>query len=209
MGTFPLSLVLKSTLGTQAQCAWAPELVFTLGESARILGVKRRAIDQVRVRFPEVKIPPKVCDGLSHTFGSTLTPFGEITIALDSPGGPQEHICLTHYSLFRHAVYIRTPEARRIVLHYPEFILAIKSGRFKSPAKVAARYRYIFSAPYRHQSARVRYVAAECGKNRSTIWNHLAKITMGQVDRFGMPVIMKPGPPKGYWLERLSKITSQ
>lgn len=199
MGCIPLSLVPKSTLGIEAHCAWAPEPVFTLGESARILGVKRRAIDQVRVRFLEVKLPPKVCDGLSHTFGPSFTQFGEVTITLETPGGPQDHVCLTHYGLFRHAVYIRTPQARRFVLRYPEFVLALTTGQFRAPAKIAARYKFILSASTRvYRLQNMWYVEAEFGILDRTMRRHLSKIQQGKVDSSGLPIRRKPGPvPKG------------
>ena len=220
MGTFPLALLPKATLGYGVQCAWAPEPVFTLEESARLLGILPESIRRsrrrypsikgedgssspfwgLRRRFPEVKLAPKVCDGLSHTFGPTLSQFGEVTISLDTAGGPQEHVCLTHYGLFRHAAYIRTPQARRFVLCYPEFLCAITTGRVRPPLKTARQYQWALSAPPRQLTARVSYVAAESGLSRKTIWGHLAKVRSGCVDRNGMPRRIKPGPPKAFRL---------
>jgi len=81
MGTFPLSLVPKSSLGIEAHCAWAPEPVFDLKESARILGItKRTLVETVRKRFPEVKLESKVLVKLTSTFGPSLTDYGEVRL---------------------------------------------------------------------------------------------------------------------------------
>ncbi len=139
--------------------------------------------------------PPKGEDGLSSPFGPSLTEFGEVTLTLDTPGGPQDHVCLTHYGLFRHAVYIRTPQARRFVLRYPEFILALATGQFRAPAKIAARYKFVLSAPTRlHPLRNMWYVEAECGIPDRTIRRHLSKIQQGKVDSSGLPIRRKPGP---------------
>jgi hypothetical protein len=183
----------------QAQCAWpGGELVFPLDEVARLLGVKRRAIDRVRVKFPEIKVPPKVCDGLSHTFGPSLAEFGEVTVILNTPGGPQPHVCLTHDGLFRHAVVIRTWQARRFVLAYPAILAAILSGAIRSPGKIAERYRYILDAPRGQRSGRMREVGAELHRCKNTIYRHLSMIGRGEVTPEGLPIMRRPGPPKGY-----------
>ena len=199
MGSFPLSLVPSSFLGLEARCAWAPEPVFDLQESARILGVtKRTLVETVRKRFPEVKLSPKVLVSLTSTFGSSLTDYGEVRLVLDTPDGPQEHACLTHYGLFRHAVYIRTPHARRYVLRYLDFIHALRTGELRPPVKIAVRYRYILDAPHGQRSARVREVCSELNKSKNTIWRHINRIARGHVTRDGLPMMQRPGPPKGY-----------
>lgn len=200
MGTFPLSIVPGSFLGREAQCAWASEPVFTLEESARLLGIKKRTlVETVRKRFPEIKLPPKVLVSLTSTFGPSLTFYGEVYLILDTMGGPQEHICLTHYGLFRHTVYIRTPQARQYVLRYPEFINALASGAFRAPIKIAQVYRSVIeSSPGRDRAAKIREACAELRKSENTIRRHIKRIVCGQATCEGLPVIHRPGPCKGY-----------
>jgi len=191
MGSFPLSLVPVSVSRIQAECVWASEPVFTLGESGRLLGVGRRAIDQIRVRFPEVKLSPKVCDGLSHTFGPTLTEFGEVKLRIDTPGGPQEHVCLTHVGLFRHALYIRKDRARRFCLNYPAFLVALATGRIKPPLRLAPIYQAILDAPRGARYATTLQVAQTLGMPCSTIYYNLRKLREGCVTADGMPARRK------------------
>lgn len=189
--------------GLRAQCAWAPEPVFTLEEATRLLGTtKNNILIHVRQRHPEVKLPPKVLANLGKTFGGSLTEYGEVRLILDSPGGPQDSLCFTLYGLFLHALYLRTKEARRFCRVYPIILEAILTGRLRAPVKIACRYQWTLSAPPRQLTGRVAYVAAESGLSRKTIWDHLAKIRRGCVDRNGMPRRTKPGPPPGRQLAR-------
>ena len=153
MGTFPLTLVPFHAEGIAAQCAWCPEPVFTLEESARLLGTNKYHLRvNIRKKYLEVRLPKEVLN-LSTPFGPSVTEFGEVTITIDTPDGPREHICLTHYGLFRHAVCIRTHQARRYVLAYPTIVAAILSGAIRAPVKIADRYRYVLDAPYSKRSA--------------------------------------------------------
>jgi len=183
----------------RTQCSWAPEPVFTVEEAARILGTtKKNLLRQVRHRHPEVKLDQKVFLNLRNTFGSSLTEYGEVRVVLDSPGGPQEHLCFTLYGLFLHALYIRTEEARRFCRAYPLIVEAIVTRQLRSPSQIASRYRFILSAPPRHQAQRVRYLAAETGRSPNTIYRHINRIACGRVTRDGLPIQTKPGPPKGF-----------
>lgn len=192
----PYSIVPFQLPRLETRCAWAPEPVFTVEEAARVLGTtKSNILRHVRHRHPEVKLPAKVFANLANTFGCSLTEYGEVRVSLDTPGGPQDHICLTHYGLFRLAVYIRTDRARRFCLNYPDFLCGITIGRIRPPVKTARQYQWILCAPPRQLTTRVGYVAAESGVSRKTIWGHLVKIRRGCVDRDGMPKRIKPGPP--------------
>ena len=188
MGSFPLSLVPFQFEGVQANCAWSPEPVFTLEESARLLGTNKHNLRvNVRRKYPEVRLPKGVFN-LSTPFGPSLTEFGEVTILLATPGGPQEHVCLTHYGLFRHAVYIRTREARRYVLEYPRIVAAIVSRTLRPPSTVSQLYRDLLSAPRGTLERTAKELARQLGKGERTIWNHLRKIRLGQVTPDGLPI---------------------
>jgi hypothetical protein len=65
--------------GLNTRCAWAPEPVFTLEESARLLGVRRTAIKQLRRRHPGIAEPAKVGDIPSPPFRNE---FGEVRLTL-------------------------------------------------------------------------------------------------------------------------------
>jgi DNA-binding transcriptional regulator YiaG len=189
MGSFPVSIVPFQTEGLSAQCIWAPEPVFDLQESARILGIaKITLVKTVRRRFPEVKLEPKVVVKLTTTFGPSFSDYGEVRLKLDSTGGPQEHICLTHYGLFRHAVYIRTAQARRYVLAYPQIVAALVAGRLKAPSRIAPMYQAIIDGPRGTRDMMACELARQIGCGVRTIYNRLKKIREGHVTSEGLPV---------------------
>ena len=223
MGSFSVSLVPLKFEGLQGNCAWAPEPVFPLDESARILGTtKRYLVKHTRNRHPEIRENPnvipirgmagqsEVLDAVAERMGWDLskvvpnlgTPFtdqnewGELRLTLETPGGPQEHVCLTHHGLFRHAIYIRTSEARNYVLQYPRFICALISGRLRGPQKVAAIYHGILLAPVGRKGHMTQELAQQLGKGVRTIYRHMKWIREGKVDSSGLPLMSKPGPPK-------------
>ena len=195
----------------QAQCAWpAGELVFPAEEAARLLGIRKdNLLRHIRHRHPEVKLPPKVFTKLANTFGSSeifielmntfrsppkvdlpgrttfgssLTEFGEVTLPLDTPGGPQPHLYFTLYGLFRHAVYVRTEEARRFVLAYPSIVAAILAGEIKSVRSVPEIYRNVFAAPWGQRDKAAIAASAQLGISPSSVWRHCKMIAEGKVD---------------------------
>jgi DNA-binding XRE family transcriptional regulator len=138
--------------------------------------------------------PPFGPKGVSKTdtpFGPALTEFGEVTINLDTPGGPQEHVCLTHYGLLRHAAYIRTDRARRFCLNYPAFLVALATGHIKPPVRLAPVYQAILDAPRGARYATVLQVAQTLGMPCSTIYYNLRKLREGCVTLGGMPARRK------------------
>jgi hypothetical protein len=80
----------------------------------------------------------------------------------------------------------------------------LATGDTRAPVKIAARYRYILDAPRGRCAARVREVCSELGKSKNTILRHINRIAHGQVTLEGLPILRKPGPPKGYG----SKVTN-
>lgn len=199
MENSPLSLVPIRDMGARAQCAWSPEPVFPLEDAARILGVRKdNLLRHIRHRHPEVKLEEKVFTKLANTFGPSLSEFGEVKIRLRTPGGPQEHVCLTHYGLFRHAIYIRTPQARSYAIRYPEFRDALREGRLRGPRQVAGDYQYILEAPRGQKTPRTNEIALKLGKSPRTVQRHVRMIVEGRVTPDGMPRFRRPGPKKGF-----------
>jgi DNA-binding XRE family transcriptional regulator len=152
---------------------------------------KRNLLRQVRHRHPEVKLPAKVFLNLRNTFGNSLTEYGEVKVKLDSPGGPQEHLCFTLYGLFLHGLYIRTEEARRFCRKYPEFLVGLATGRLKAPVRLAPVYQAILDAPRGMRYATVLQVSQTLGLPRSTIYYNLRKLREGCVTADGMPARRK------------------
>jgi hypothetical protein len=204
MGSFPLSLVPFQFESLQSKCAWAPEPVFPLSEAARILGIKKNAIRQIRKRHPEVCSPSKVGYSLYPALwpreipefkighGLSVNSFGAVVITLLTPGGPQPHVCLTHYGLFRHAVFVQTVQARRFVLSYPKFIASLGCRTVREPTSIAALYQAILQAPWGSRSKALTLVAAQIHCPIRTMYRRLKRLRMGQVTPEGLPARKKP-----------------
>jgi len=124
----PTSLVPIPVPGGGGKGLWASEPVFPLDEAARLLGTTKDALKHLRTRHPNVR---KVVDTVSTT----------------SRGGPQKTACLTHYGLFRHARFIKTPQATAFIFGYPEFVRALGLRKIRTPlgVDVAELYRTAMS----------------------------------------------------------------
>jgi hypothetical protein len=195
MGTFPLSIVPFSFESIQAQCVWAPEPVFPIPEVARVLGVRKTSIEQLRWRRPQVKIEPKVLYQLRSTFGPSLTEFGEVRLNLETPGGPQEQVCLTHYGIFLHALFIRTERARQFAIGYPHFVRALCVGQIRPAHFVQPVWLRAFAAPHGSKNLTVLAIGRELGFCRSTVYKKLHRIRVGQISDDGGPLMKKRGRP--------------
>jgi hypothetical protein len=188
-------LVPLRAAGLNTRCAWAPEPVFTLEESARLLGISSGHIRRTRARYPGIKIEPKGDVSQTPPFRNE---FGEVRLTIETPGGPQEAVCLTHYGLFRHAIFIRTKQARTYALNYPAFLEILASGQIKPVARVADVYTAIFNAPHGEKRFAASQAAAQLGKSLRQIWRHCRKIREGKINPDGTPIQRRPGPEKGF-----------
>ncbi len=194
----PYSLVPIPIQGIPAWGAWAPEPVFTIEESARILGVSKRAVEQVRHRHPEAKLEPSEYRNRSYGPGPVPSEYGEVTLPIYVGERSQDHVCLTHRGLFLHALYIRTPQARSFCRAYPELIRRIAVGEVKPLTDLPESYRRILEAPHGQKGTIINELARNLGKSERTLQRHCKWIRDGKVGGNGLPLLRKPGPPKGF-----------
>jgi hypothetical protein len=108
----PNALVPIPIPGVHARGAWAPDLVVPFTELSRYFGLSRFSIKRLRARHPDIRISLMGDDKLSLTFESPTSQYGEVRIVLSTAGGPQEHVCLTHFGVCLHAIHMHSKPAK-------------------------------------------------------------------------------------------------
>lgn len=110
-----------------------------------------------------------------------------MTLKLETAGGPQEQTCITHGSLFNHALYIRTEAARQFCRAYPEFVRALTARALRPPSQIAPLWQAVLDAPRGFRMKAVSALAGSLGRSEAFVWNGLHKIRMGMVTPDGLP----------------------